>query len=46
MSAARTPAVEFEHVSLAFDEDVVLRDVSFTVPHGRMTILIGASGSC
>lgn len=45
MPAAQTPAVEFEHVSIAFDEDVVLQDVSFTVPHGRMTILIGASGS-
>lgn len=45
MPADQTPAVEFEHVSLAFDDDVVLRDVSFTVPHGRMTILIGASGS-
>jgi phospholipid/cholesterol/gamma-HCH transport system ATP-binding protein len=45
MPADKTPAVEFEHVALAFDDDVVLRDVSFTVPHGKMTILIGASGS-
>jgi phospholipid/cholesterol/gamma-HCH transport system ATP-binding protein len=45
MPADQTPAVEFEHVALAFDDDVVLRDVSFTVPHGKMTILIGASGS-
>lgn len=45
MPADKTPAVQFEHVSLAFDEDVVLRDVSFAVPHGKMTILIGASGS-
>jgi phospholipid/cholesterol/gamma-HCH transport system ATP-binding protein len=45
MPADETPAVEFEHVALAFDDDVVLRDVSFTVPHGKMTILIGASGS-
>ena len=45
MPADQTPAVEFEHVSLAFDDDEVLRDVSFTVPHGKMTILIGASGS-
>ena len=27
-------AVVFEHVSLAFDEHVVLRDISFTVPTG------------
>jgi phospholipid/cholesterol/gamma-HCH transport system ATP-binding protein len=32
-------------VSLAFDEHVVLRDISFTVPRGSTTILLGASGS-
>jgi phospholipid/cholesterol/gamma-HCH transport system ATP-binding protein len=37
--------VEFEHVSIAFDDTAVLRDVSFTVHSGRMTILIGASGA-
>jgi ABC-type multidrug transport system fused ATPase/permease subunit len=42
---AVAPAVQFDHVSLAFDDTVVLEDVSFTVPHGRMTILIGPSGS-
>jgi phospholipid/cholesterol/gamma-HCH transport system ATP-binding protein len=39
------PAVEFEDVSLAFDENVVLRGVSFAVRRGRMTMLIGASGA-
>jgi phospholipid/cholesterol/gamma-HCH transport system ATP-binding protein len=38
-------AVSFEHVCKIFDDTMVLRNVSFTVPHGRMTILIGASGS-
>lgn len=38
------PAVEFEHVSFAFDEQTVLDDVSFTVPKGTMTIIIGESG--
>jgi phospholipid/cholesterol/gamma-HCH transport system ATP-binding protein len=38
-------AVEFEDVSLAFDDDVVLRGISFAVRVGRMTILIGASGT-
>jgi ABC-type transporter Mla maintaining outer membrane lipid asymmetry ATPase subunit MlaF len=42
--AAAVPVVLFEHVSLAFDGNVVLRDVSFSVPVGHMTILIGASG--
>lgn len=39
------PVVEFEGVSLAFDDNVVLRDLSFAVQRGHMTILIGASGS-
>jgi phospholipid/cholesterol/gamma-HCH transport system ATP-binding protein len=45
MTESPAPAVAFEHVSLAFDDVVVLRDVSFTVPQGRMKILIGASGA-
>jgi phospholipid/cholesterol/gamma-HCH transport system ATP-binding protein len=40
-----TPAVEFDRVSLAFDDNVVLRDVSFVVPKGRMAIMLGASGT-
>lgn len=44
-SAGTAPdAVLFERVSLAFDDNVILRDVSFSVPVGHMTILIGASG--
>jgi len=39
------PAVVFDRVSIAFDEQVVLRDVSFQVPRGTMRILLGASGS-
>jgi len=37
--------VVFEHVTFGFDEQVVLRDVSFTIPRGSMKILLGASGS-
>lgn len=37
-------AVEFDRVSFAFDQHVILRDVSFTVPKGTMTILLGESG--
>lgn len=43
--AAAPPAVIFEAVSFAFDEDVVFRDVSFVVPKGSMTILLGPSGA-
>jgi phospholipid/cholesterol/gamma-HCH transport system ATP-binding protein len=38
-------AIVFEQVSLAFDDHVVLRECSFTVPKGEMRILFGASGS-
>jgi phospholipid/cholesterol/gamma-HCH transport system ATP-binding protein len=37
-------AVAFDKVSFAFDDHVVLRDVSFSVPKASMTILLGASG--
>jgi len=38
-------AVEFDHVCLAFDDHVVLNDLSCTVPRGSMRILLGASGA-
>jgi phospholipid/cholesterol/gamma-HCH transport system ATP-binding protein len=42
---AVSPAVVFEQVSFGFDEHVVLRDVSFSVPKGSMKVLLGASGA-
>lgn len=39
------PAVEFNQVSLAFDEHVVLSNLSMRIPQGAMRILLGASGS-
>jgi phospholipid/cholesterol/gamma-HCH transport system ATP-binding protein len=39
------PAVEFSHVSLAFDEQVVLGDITFSMPTGTMRILLGPSGA-
>jgi phospholipid/cholesterol/gamma-HCH transport system ATP-binding protein len=42
---AKSLAIVFDKVSFAFDEHVVLRDVSFTVPRGDMKFLLGASGS-
>ena len=38
-------AIAFENVSLAFDDNVVLRDVSFSVRPGSTLFLLGASGS-
>ena len=42
---AGSPAVVFDHVSFAFDEHVVLHDISFSVAKGSMKILLGASGA-
>jgi phospholipid/cholesterol/gamma-HCH transport system ATP-binding protein len=39
------PAVVFEHVRLAFDDKVILRDVSFELLPGHTKIFLGASGS-
>jgi phospholipid/cholesterol/gamma-HCH transport system ATP-binding protein len=38
-------AVVFDRVSFAFDDHVVLENVSFTLPKGTMKVLLGASGS-
>ena len=42
---ADEPVVRFEHVALAFDDKVVLEDVSFTLAEGHTIIILGASGS-
>jgi phospholipid/cholesterol/gamma-HCH transport system ATP-binding protein len=39
------PIVMFDHVQLAFDEKVVLKDISFTLISGHTKIILGASGS-
>jgi phospholipid/cholesterol/gamma-HCH transport system ATP-binding protein len=44
-SSPDRPAVVFDKVSLAFDEKVVLREVSFTLLPGHTKIILGASGS-
>ena len=38
-------AVVFDKVSFAFDDHVVLEEVSFSVPKASMAILLGASGA-
>ncbi|HVZ24218.1 MAG TPA: ATP-binding cassette domain-containing protein [Vicinamibacterales bacterium] len=42
---AERPVIEVKHLSLAFDDKVVLRDVSFTLHPGHTKIILGASGS-
>jgi phospholipid/cholesterol/gamma-HCH transport system ATP-binding protein len=39
------PAVVFDRVSFAFDDHIVLNEISFHVPKGSMAIFLGASGS-
>jgi phospholipid/cholesterol/gamma-HCH transport system ATP-binding protein len=41
----RASSVLFDRVSFAFDDLVVLQDVSFVVPTGSMRLLLGPSGS-
>ncbi len=38
-------AIEFENVSIAFDEHVVLNDVSFRLNHGETKAVFGVAGS-
>ena len=45
LSEKGAPAIVLDHVSLAFDEKVILRDVSFTLLAGHTKILLGASGA-
>src|SRR5215468_5857437 len=45
LDEAGAPVVVFDKVQLAFDEKVVLRDLSFTLLKGHTKIILGASGS-
>ena len=40
-----SPIIMFDKVNLAFDEKVILRDVSFTLLTGHTKIFLGASGA-
>jgi phospholipid/cholesterol/gamma-HCH transport system ATP-binding protein len=44
-ASGEAPVVAFDRVSLAFDEKVILKEVSFTLQPGRMKVIIGASGA-
>jgi phospholipid/cholesterol/gamma-HCH transport system ATP-binding protein len=39
------PIIVFDHVDLAFDEKVILREVTFTLKTGHTKIFLGASGA-
>jgi phospholipid/cholesterol/gamma-HCH transport system ATP-binding protein len=41
----QTPAVEFRDVSLSFGDQLVLKEVSFTLQPGEMILVTGVSGS-
>lgn len=45
LDATGAPVVLFDKVSLAFDEKVILREVSFTLIKGHTKIILGASGA-
>jgi phospholipid/cholesterol/gamma-HCH transport system ATP-binding protein len=38
-------AIEFDNVSIAFDENVVLNGISFQLPHGETKALFGVAGA-
>ena len=45
MSARTDAVVAFEDVSLAFDDKVILKNISFSLLQGHMKIILGASGA-
>ena len=45
LGGPNAPVVMFEGVSLAFDDKVILREVSFTLLTGHTKIFLGASGA-
>src|SRR5437762_8662906 len=45
LSERGAPVIMFDHVRLAFDDKVVLQDISFTLINGHTKIILGASGS-
>jgi phospholipid/cholesterol/gamma-HCH transport system ATP-binding protein len=44
-ASGREPVVAFDRVKLAFDDKVVLKDISFSLLPGHTKIILGASGS-
>jgi phospholipid/cholesterol/gamma-HCH transport system ATP-binding protein len=44
-SPSGSEAIRFENVTLAFDDKVVLDDISFHLPHGETKAIFGVAGS-
>ncbi len=42
---SRTPVLRFENVSVSFDGEMALRDISFAAYEGETRIILGAAGS-
>jgi ATP-binding cassette subfamily C protein len=49
LTGTRTPAleraIEFEHVAFAYESQLVLKDVSLSIPARKLTALVGFSGA-
>jgi ABC-type dipeptide/oligopeptide/nickel transport system ATPase subunit len=45
MPAASDPLVRIENLSFAYHERIILDGTSFSVPRGKVTALMGASGA-
>ena len=43
-STATAPLVELRHVHFGYGDRPILRDVTLSVPRGKVTALMGASG--
>ncbi|WP_312113434.1 ABC transporter ATP-binding protein [Brevibacillus reuszeri] len=37
--------IVFDHVDFGYEDKIVLKDISFRIPHGKRTAIIGPSGS-
>src|SRR6185369_4218764 len=42
---ARQPVLKFDHVTVSFDEEVALSDMSFETYEGESRVILGAAGS-
>ncbi|MBC7683025.1 MAG: ABC transporter ATP-binding protein, partial [Ferruginibacter sp.] len=45
MSTPSSTLLEFRNLSFAYQDDVVLHDVSLHLPRGKVTALIGPAGA-